>query len=157
MSDQISPMPALLACLPIQSLASIAASTNALATKAAAPLAAHATATSAEVAAFVSRRNAAWLAHGSTLAKCHQPAEWMSASQAFWRQASADYAETSQKMFASWNKAFQVLQHVAPLSANGAITPSAARDFITFKEPEQQTQPDMPPARSKTDNRRAAA
>ena len=157
MSDQVSLAPGLFAPLPLQKLASLAATTSSLATSAAMPLAAHVTATGGEMAALASRRSAAWLNHSRTLASSREPNAWMAASQAFWQQAFADYAESSQKMMASWTKAAQRaaqgLQPLAAAVANGGSPLAATRDYITFKEPEPQVET---PVR-KPDSRRAAA
>ena len=139
MSDQATLAPALFAPLPIQKLAGLAASTGTMATAAVMPLAAHASATGAEAAALASRRGTAWLNHTRTLAACREPNTWMAASQAFWQQAASDYAESSQRVLASWMKAAQSatqgLQPLAMAAVSAATPPVAARDFITFKEP----------------------
>jgi len=86
-----------------------------------------------ELMTLALRRTQAWLARPTELTRCRTPQDAIAEQLGFWQTASAQYAESSQRLFAAL-----LSSTAAPLGAAGAISGREKRDYMgmaDLKEP----------------------
>src|SRR5262245_48510125 len=86
-----------------------------------------------ELLTLALRRTQAWLARPTELTRCRTPQDAIAEQLGFWQTASAQYAESSQRLFAAL-----LSSTAAPLGAAGAISGRETRDYMgmaDLKEP----------------------
>ena len=92
------------------------------------------------------RRTQAWLARPTQLTRCRTPQDAIAEQLGFWQTASAQYAESSQRLLAAL-----LSSTAAPLAAAGGIASRDQRDYIAVADLKEPAVP--PPLKS---DRRAA-
>jgi hypothetical protein len=90
-----------------------------------------------EIAGLAARRARAWFDIPSTLGRCKTPQDLLGEQTKFWQTAFVQYTETWQRLTAMVGT-FAVIP-----GANGAFggKTTAARDFITFPDAPERTEP----------------
>ena len=100
------------------------------------PLARSAARLNLEASSLVGQRARAYMGIPQTLARCRTPMELFQAQLVFWQEAGRQYAETSQRMAATWQAMLPAGQVPGPASA------SEPRDYITFPDGKPETAPE---------------